>query len=87
MTQPDDMLSAMFGQRQPMPPDQLAAIKAYQAAVSANEIREREIAVANSWLFCTCRNAFTRVDVQTPPNHATCLIHGAFMVTRDGRVL
>jgi hypothetical protein len=87
MSQPDDMLAAMFGQRGKASPEQEKAIAAYRDLLTWWEIREREIAIANSWLFCTCRPGWARVDAVTPPSHAACLIHGAYMITKDGRVL
>jgi hypothetical protein len=87
MSQPDDMLAAMFSQRAHTDPKQEKAVKAYRDLVTWLEIHERETAIANTWLFCSCKPAWTRVDAQTPPGHALCIIHGAFMITRDGRVL
>jgi hypothetical protein len=48
---------------------------------------EREAMLAWSPIFCTCTPGYTRVDTETPPGHASCLVHGAFMITYDGRVL
>jgi hypothetical protein len=67
--------------------EQQAAVRAFEQAVDANGVREREVLLAWTALFCTCVPYFTRPDLQTPPGHAACLVHGQFMIAHDGRVL
>lgn len=64
-----------------------AQIAAYKQAVREYGVWEREQTLAWTPVFCTCARWRVPVSSDTPPGHAMCLVHGAFMITHDGRVI
>ena len=62
-------------------------IEAYRQLSRDVPVSERQVMLDWSPLFCTCRPRLALVTADIPPGHAHCLVHGAYMVTWDGRVL
>lgn len=87
MSAPPGWLSQMMGGGEAPGPEQEAAARRFEQAVADNGVREREALLRWQALFCTCLPYYTRPDLQTPPGHAACLVHGQFMLAHDGRVL
>ena len=74
----------------PAPPQPGLAeqVERLQQESIAMEIEHRRAMLAWAPVFCTCVPGWVRVDVETPPGHARCLIHGQLVIDpRTGQVI